>query len=155
MKTKRNVLWFIKSPQRALKSWWPMEETVKCVWNAHPHLEKVVPCPPVSESPSPHSATERGQRAEMVRTAQNIRKKTKRTRPWNPSKRTMYKLIIEFPVALQKDQHLKKKKTASSPLLSKSMPSQFVPLMHLKKAPTRTKFGMNQQMHIVNMHTCK
>jgi len=44
---------------------WQLEETVKCVRNSHPHLEKVVPCPPVSESPSPHSATERRQRAQM------------------------------------------------------------------------------------------
>lgn len=34
--------------------------------DSHPHLVKVVPCLPVSESPSPRSATETGQREQEL-----------------------------------------------------------------------------------------
>lgn len=42
--------------------------------HSHPHLEKVVPCPPASESLSPRLATKKKKRGEEVRAAPKIRR---------------------------------------------------------------------------------
>lgn len=46
--------------------------------HSRPHLEKVVPCPPASESPSPHSAT--GKRGEERKSKGVMRTETERQR---------------------------------------------------------------------------
>lgn len=42
--------------------------------NSHPHLEKVVPCPPASESLFPHSATKNKKEEKEVRAAPKIQR---------------------------------------------------------------------------------
>lgn len=42
--------------------------------NSHPHLEKVVPCPPASESLFPHLATKNKKEEKEVRAAPKIQR---------------------------------------------------------------------------------